>query len=47
VQTLYHYFNIYTSSCIALALDAKMDTANSLHASAYYGEYNKIFGFGK
>jgi len=26
--------------------DAEMGIDNSLHASAYYGEYNKTFGFG-
>jgi len=34
LQTVHHRFNIYESSCVVLVLDAEMDTANSLNASA-------------
>jgi len=34
LQTVRQHYNIYASSCVALALVAEMNTANSLHASA-------------
>jgi len=47
LQTVRHRFNIYASCCVLpWRYDAKMGTANLLHASASYGEYNKKFGFG-
>jgi len=33
LQTVRHRFNISASSCVAMAYDAEMGTANSLHAS--------------
>jgi len=40
-------FNNYARCCVAWRYDAEMGTANSLHASAQYGEYNKRFGLEK
>jgi len=46
LQTVRHRFYIYASSCVALALMTRIwGTANSLHASALYGEYNERFSF--
>jgi len=46
LQAVHHRFNIYADSCFAWRYDAEMGTANSLHVSAYYSEYNERFGFG-
>jgi len=45
LQMVRHLFNIYAGSCVALRYDVEMGTANSLHTSAQFGEYNKRFGF--
>jgi len=47
LQTARHRFNIYAGNCLLpWRYNAEMGTANSLHASAKYGEYNERFGFG-
>jgi len=45
IQTVRHYLTSTEVPVLPWRYDAEMGAANSLHATAYYGEYNERFNF--